>query len=55
MVWRKLEALRVCPRCNGHGEVDDEKGGKQYCPLCRGAGLLDDDDRPQPDVREPDE
>jgi len=42
--------MKVCPRCNGRGWVNDGED----CPDCNGTGLVEDDEQEPAPIREPD-
>jgi DnaJ-class molecular chaperone len=50
MINMKVLAMKVCPRCNGRGWIDDGED----CPDCNGTGQVEDDEQEPAPIREPD-
>jgi RecJ-like exonuclease len=47
---KKALPMKVCPRCNGRGWIDDGED----CPDCNGTGQVEDDGQEPAPIREPD-
>ena len=47
----KVLAMKVCPRCNGRGWIDDPN---EECPDCNGTGQVENDEQEPAHMREPD-